>query len=281
MRSLKVLLSHPCPYPLCHSIEPHRRNVQPPKDLRMKIRQGRDSWSHLSPFSLYSSVKLYHNYFIWRQRGHSAPPLNGVSRRTVKSEWCVLIIQSLSEFMNGQTDISRSCTQTCTWCCMWLVSLSFASSYRLLTPSGDTYSTALIHGTVGLCSEQKTLFYIGSGLAYLFFLCLIGYGSAFHSRTLCSLAFEAMVHFKAIPRRVNGWDHMGLRRFRMANPAESVISSQTHQFGVWNTAPGESDSLGDSWQELKGLGISSYSHLDKTGISQSASKTWSKARKEE
>lgn len=32
----------------------------------------------------------------------------------------------------------------------------------------------------------------------------------------------------------------------MANPAESVISSQIHQFGVRNTAPGESDSLGDS-----------------------------------
>lgn len=47
MRNLKVLLSHPCPYPLCQSVESPRRNVQPPKDLGMKISQGRDSWSHL------------------------------------------------------------------------------------------------------------------------------------------------------------------------------------------------------------------------------------------
>lgn len=98
------------------------------------------------------------------------------------------------------------------------------------------------------------------------------YGSAFHSSMLCSLAFEAMEHFKAIPLRVNGWDRMGLRWFRMANPAESVISSQIHQFGVWNTAPGESDSLGDSWQEQRAWG-SAHTHLGKTGISQTASKT--------
>lgn len=165
--------------------------------------------------------------------------------------------------MNGQTDRyfqkkkSEWLTCTCAWKLMWLlISFIFTPS---CPPSHSLRQYLLIHGTVGLCSEQKILFYIGSILDYLFFFSLIGYGSAFDSSMLCSLAFEAMVQFKAIPLRVNGWDHMGLRWFRMANPAESVISSQRHQFGVWNTAPGDSDSLGDSWQEQKGLGISSYS----------------------
>ncbi len=161
---------------------------------------------------------------------------------------------------------------------MWLlISLSFTPFYP---PSHSPRQYLLIHATVGLCSEQKILFYIASILEYLFFFSLIGYVSAFHSSMLCSLAFEAMVHFKAIPLRVNGWDHMGLRWFRMANPAESVISSRRHQFGVWNRAPGEPDSLGDSWQEQRAWG-SAHTHLDKTGISQSASNTWSKVRKEE
>lgn len=157
-----------------------------------------------------------------------------------------------------------------------LISFTWTPFYRLLH---SLRQHLLIHGAVGLCSEQKILFYIASILEYLFFSFLIGYGSALHSSMLRSLAFEAMVHFKAIPRRVNGWDHMGLRWFRMANPAESVISSQRHQFGVWNTAPGEPDSLGDSRQEQRARG-SAHTHLDKTGISQSVSNTWSKVRRE-
>lgn len=47
MRSLKVLLSHSCPYPLCHSLESPRKNVQAQKAPGMKISQRRDSRSHL------------------------------------------------------------------------------------------------------------------------------------------------------------------------------------------------------------------------------------------
>lgn len=107
-------------------------------------------------------------------------------------------------------------------------------------------------------AKNMVLHYQHFRISFLFFL--VGHVSGFHSSMLCSLAFEAMVHFKAIPLRVNGWDHMGLRWFRMANPAESVISSRRHQFGVWNRAPGEPDSLGDSWQEQRAWG-SAPTHL--------------------
>lgn len=127
---------------------------------------------------------------------------------------------------------------------------------------------------------SKILFYIASILGYHFIFSLIGYLSAFHSSTLCSLAFEAMVHLKAIPLRVNGWDHMGLRFLRMANPAESVISSLRHQFHVQNRAPGEPNSLGNSWEEQRAC-ISALTFLDRTRISQSTLNIWSMVRKNE
>lgn len=59
MRSLKVVLSHPCPYPLCQSAKPPRRNMQPPKRLgeENKSRKG----FLVTPFPFYFSIKLYHN----------------------------------------------------------------------------------------------------------------------------------------------------------------------------------------------------------------------------
>lgn len=205
-----------------------------------------------------------------------------------RSEWYVLIMPSVSVFIGGQTktDINKIKQMADNHLYMKihvvLISFSFTPFYPLLH-SPRQYLP--IQGTVGLCSEQKSTvlhcqhFRI-SFLSISFLFSLIGYASAFHSSMLCSLAFEAMVHFNAIPLRVNGWYHIGLRWFRMANPAESVISSQRHQFGVWNRAPGEPDSLGDSWQEQRAWG-SAHTHLDKTGISQSASNTWSEVRKEE
>lgn len=57
----------------------------------------------------------------------------------------------------------------------------------------------------------------------------------------------------------------------MANPAESVISSRRHQFGVRNSAPREpADSLGDSPSRAKGLRNQVRTQPDKSGISQSA-----------
>lgn len=129
-------------------------------------------------------------------------------------------------------------------------------------------------------APKKMLCYTASNLEYLFFS-MRGYVSQlFIQACYVHWLFEATAHFKAIPLRVNGWDHMGLRWFRMANPAESVISSRRHQFGVWNRAPGEPDSLGDSSQEQRAWG-SAHTHLDKMGISQSASNTWSKMRTRE
>lgn len=78
MRSLKVLLSHPCPYPLCRSVEPPRRNVQPQKDLGMKISQGRDSCSHLFHFPSTPVSNYIITSPLVEQHGHRAPPLHGV-----------------------------------------------------------------------------------------------------------------------------------------------------------------------------------------------------------
>lgn len=56
----------------------------------------------------------------------------------------------------------------------------------------------------------------------------------------------------------------------MANPAESVIFSHRHQFGVRNRAPREPvDSLGDSSNRAKGLRNQVHPQPDKSGISQS------------
>lgn len=76
-----------------------------------------------------------------------------------------------------------------------------------------------------------------------------------------------MVQFTTIPVGGNGWDRMGLRWFRMANPAESVIPRRRHQFGVWSRGPGELDSLGDSLHEQRVWG-SVQTYLDKMRISQ-------------
>lgn len=105
MRSLKVLLSHPCPYPLCHSVEPPRRNVQAPKDLGMEISQGRDSWSHLFPVSFFFSVKLHHNESLRRATWSPCSSF----KWTVRKRWCDLngiyeIIPSVSVFMEGQPE---------------------------------------------------------------------------------------------------------------------------------------------------------------------------------
>lgn len=84
------------------------------------------------------------------------------------------------------------------------VVIDFFLLHSLYPPLHSPRQYLLIHVTVGLCSEQNILFYIASILEYLSFFSLIGYVSAFHSSMLCSLAFEAMVHSKAIPPRVNG-----------------------------------------------------------------------------
>lgn len=65
MRSLKVVLSHPCPYPLCQSVKPPRRNTRPPKDLKKKISQGRDSWSHLFPSTSASNYIITSLWATW------------------------------------------------------------------------------------------------------------------------------------------------------------------------------------------------------------------------
>lgn len=145
-------------------------------------------------------------------------------------------------------------------CGYWFLLVSLFSTLHCI-PLGNNYLfMGLLVFVQGKKKEKNNIwFYFSSILEYLFsFSSMIEYVSAFQSSILCSLVFEARVHFKAIPLRVNGWDHMGLRWFRMANPAESVISSRRHQFGVWNRGPGEPDSLRDSWKEQRGLGISSH-----------------------
>lgn len=111
------------------------------------------------------------------------------------------------------------------------ISYSLTACYPLFH---SRWYNPLICRLVALCSEGwKMPRYIATILEYL--LSLFFLISAFHSSIPCSLAFWSYTaHFMAIPPRVNGWDHMGLRWFRIANPAESVISSWRHQFGVWN-----------------------------------------------
>lgn len=86
---------------------------------------------------------------------------------------------------------------------MWL--LIYFSYTPFYPPLHSPRQYLLIHGTVGLCSEQKILFYIASILEYLFFFVLVGYVSGFHSSMLCSLAFEATVCIS----RQSLWEWMG------------------------------------------------------------------------
>lgn len=264
--------------PVCRG--PREKRATPKKDFGMKISQGRDSWSHLSPFPSTTVPNYIITTPLGKQHGQCGPSLKIVQKDG--GIWMACSNHTICVCIPGRTDRDSYYQDEANGghihensCGYWFILVSHCFTLRCIPP-GNSYSP-----NVGLYSEQKKI-YCSTLPAFwnIFPFIPIGNASDFHWGMLCSLAFEAMVHFKAIPLRVNGWDHMGLRWFRMANPAESVISSLRHQFGVWNRAPGEPDRLGESWQEQRVLG-STHTHLDKTRISQSASNKWSKVWKKE
>lgn len=83
--------------------------------------------------------------------------------------------------------------------------------------------------SAALFFNNKMIFRLPSVLAFvkIFIVPLVGTGLCFQ---FSSLAFETAFHTD--PSEGKWGDHMGLERFKMANPVQGVVSPTTHQSHV-------------------------------------------------
>lgn len=212
MWGLKVLLSHPYPYPLYQSVEPPRRNVLPRKDCGMKISHGGDSWSHLFPLP----SPPVSDYIITSPRANPTwSQCSSLKRDGDGIRTACIHHTTLSVLEDGQrkTDINKITQMVDKHLRMKIhVVIDFFCFTPFSPPLRSPLATpnySWVCWSLFRAKKKKNTFlhcqhFRISLPFFFFFLSLVGYASDFHSSMLCSLAFEATVHFKAIPPRANG-----------------------------------------------------------------------------